>query len=339
MAHVSPSASVRRLRRAATAAGTLLLAAVTACSSQSPQQAKPPELGEIPRTVGVERLHLPVERYMLTPRQALDFDQVSDATVRACMRRLSVPYPATARLPAGSAAERAALDAYTVLYRRYGLTDAAGARTWGYHTPTAASSSAAAAKAVKPKAPSTAARGVLTGVDTSGTPLTSYHGRPVPQGGCLGEAERLLGARGSLGPGTDPDGIVARIKADSFERSMADPRVTKVFSAWSACMDARGFRMSTPMDEVPSASAAAPSRQEIAQARADVACKARTNLVGVWFAVESAYQKAAIAGHGEELDQVMAARDTTLRTIDRLSHSHDASYSHDESHSHDKGES
>jgi hypothetical protein len=163
----------------------------------------------------------------------------------------------------------------------------------------------------------------LTGVDTAGTPLTSHRGRPLPQGGCLGEAERLLEARGPQGPGTDPEGIVARIKADSFERSMADPRVKKVFSAWSACMDSRGFRMSTPLDEVPTANAAAPSRREIAQARADVACKARTNLVGVWFAVESAYQRALIAEHVEQLDQVTAARARTLRTIGRLLYSHD----------------
>ncbi|MFJ9864270.1 hypothetical protein [Streptomyces sp. NPDC101165] len=320
MAYVSTHALVRRVRRAAIAGGVLLLVTLTACSSQ---QNKPPALGKIPRTVGVEHLHLPVERYMLSPRQALDFDQASDAAVRACMRRLSVPYPPAARLPAGSAAAREALDAYTVTYRRYGLTDAAEARTWGYHAPTTTSSGAASAKASPLKPPSSAARGVLTGVDTSGTPLTSYRGRPIPQGGCLGEAERLLGSGGPQGPGTDPDGIVARIKAVSFERSMADPRVTKVFSAWSACMGSRGFGMSTPMDEVPSANAARPSRQEIAQARADVACKARTNLVGLWFAVESAYQRAAIEQHGPELDQVTAARDTTIRAIDQLSHNQD----------------
>ncbi|MGW2485701.1 hypothetical protein ACWCV9_00585 [Streptomyces sp. NPDC001606] len=338
MAYVSapapaqPARHVRRAprrwlpRRVALAGGALALAALSACSSPSAQpshQTAPPVVGAIPRIVGVEHLHLPIERYMLTPRQALEYDEADDAAVRACMRRLSVPYPAAARLPAGSAAEREALDAYTVLYRRYGLTDAAEARTWGYHTPTAASSGTTAAKAAKvakPRSLSTAARGVLTGVDTSGTPLTAYRGRPVPRGGCLDEAERLLGAGGSQGPGTDTDGIVTSIKADGFERSMSDPRVTKVFSAWSACMTSRGFRMSTPMDEVPSSNGATPSRSEIAQARADVACKARTNLVGVWFAVESAYELAAIAEHRAELDRLVKARDATIRAIARLSH-------------------
>ncbi|GLX48803.1 hypothetical protein Shyhy01_17530 [Streptomyces hygroscopicus subsp. hygroscopicus] len=312
-----------RVRRVALVGGALLVAALTACSSRTPRPAGPPALGEIPRTVAVERLHLPVERYMLSPRQALRFDEVQDAAVRACMRGLSAPYPAATRLRAGSAAEREALDEYTVLYRRYGLTDAAEARTWGYHTPAADSSGGTAAKAPKPQFPSAAARDVLTGVDPSGAPVTSYRGRPVPRGGCLGKAERLLGARGSQGPGTDPDGIVARIKADSFERSMSDPRVTKVFARWSACMDSRGFTMHTPMDEVPSSNGATPSRREIAQARADVACKARTDLVGIWFAVESAYQKAAIGQHGAELARVEAARDMTIRTIDRLSRGQD----------------
>ncbi|MEU0333865.1 hypothetical protein [Streptomyces sp. NPDC006193] len=320
MAYLSPPARARRARRAALAGGALLLAALTACSSPSSRPAGPPALGAVPRTVGVAHLRLPVERYMLTPRQALDFDRASDAAVRACMRRLSMPYPPAVRLPAGSAAEREALDAYTVLYRRYGLTDAVEARTWGYHAPTRVAAGSGAAGPSQPKPPSRASRGVLTGTDTSGAPLTSYRGRPVPQGGCLGEAERLLGAAGPQGPGTDPEGIVTRIKADGFERSMADPRVRKVFSAWSACLRARGFTMSTPMDEVPSANSARPSRPEIAQARADVACKARTNLVGVWFAVESAYQEAAIARHGAELGKVAKDRDLTVRAIGRLTH-------------------
>lgn len=46
------------------------------------------------------------------------------------------------------------------------------------------------------------------------------------------KAERLLGAQGSQGPGTGTDGIVTGIKADGFERSMYDARVTTVFSAW-----------------------------------------------------------------------------------------------------------
>ncbi|MEV3854141.1 hypothetical protein AB0J38_07420 [Streptomyces sp. NPDC050095] len=332
MAYVSTPASeppVRRarlVRRAALVGGALTLAALTACSSQSPgpaqpsAPAEPPALDAIPRTVAVEHLHLPVERYMLTPRQALDLDEANDATVRACMRRLAAPYPAATRLRTGSAEERRALDTYTVLYRRYGLTDASEARTWGYHAPTTYSPGTTASTPANPKSLSVTTRSVLTGVNSLGKPLTSLHGRRVPQGGCLGEAERLLGARGPQGPGTDPEGIVVAIKADSFEQSMADTRVTKVFSAWSACMKSRGFGMSTPMDEVPSSNGATPSRSEIAQARADVACKARTNLVGVWFAVESAYQKAAIDQHHAELDEVTTARDATLRMIDRQSH-------------------
>ncbi|MFI9248329.1 hypothetical protein ACIGXF_38585 [Streptomyces sp. NPDC053086] len=104
MAYLSVPAGARRARRAPLAGGALLLAVLTACTPRSSQPPEPPAAGAIPHSVGVSDLHLPVGRYMLTVGQALDLDEADDAAVRACMRRLSVPYPPAVRPPAGSAA-------------------------------------------------------------------------------------------------------------------------------------------------------------------------------------------------------------------------------------------
>ncbi|MCX4690516.1 hypothetical protein OG401_40555 [Kitasatospora purpeofusca] len=47
----------------------------------------------------------------------------------------------------------------------------------------------------------------------------------------------------------------------------------------------------------------------IRMAQTDVECKARTNLIGVWFAVEADYQKAAIAQQPQAFAALKAERD------------------------------
>ena len=60
------------------------------------------------------------------------------------------------------------------------------------------------------------------------------------------------------------------------------------------------------------------SAAEIATARADVACKRRTDLVGIWFSVESAYQGAAIRLNAAALGQAKATMQQELRTAATL---------------------
>ncbi|WP_329563411.1 hypothetical protein OG711_37735 [Streptomyces uncialis] len=48
----------------------------------------------------------------------------------------------------------------------------------------------------------------------------------------------------------------------------------------------------------------APKHEAIRTAARDITCKKRTNLVGIWFAVETAYQKQAVDKHRERLNTV-----------------------------------
>ncbi|MEW2291092.1 hypothetical protein ABZ719_00085 [Streptomyces sp. NPDC006743] len=303
----------------------LLLALTTACTSgrAQPGQEVPPAATP---TAGadVQSLHLPIERYMLTPAQTARYDWAAASLVRDCMRGFGFTYPVSHAPATGEQVLQ-----YSVMFRRYGVTDPETARTWGYHVPRDAPASAATAgrAQAKPPALSAGARTVLSGVDvTTGERITEYLGRRVAVNGCYGAPDRALGARSSAsdglqGPGTGADGIVSRIKAESFVASSRDPRVTDVFRRWQRCMERNGYRVAAdPLSASARLSALdlpEPDQTELAQARTDVACKQRTNLAGVWFAVESAYQEAAIARDGDDLARVARDRDRELAAVQR----------------------
>lgn len=67
-------------------------------------------------------------------------------------------------------------------------------------------------------------------------------------------------------------------------------------------MERAGFDYSTIWDPNDQAWPEPVTDEEIAVAIADVECKQETNVLGVWMAVEAAYQVSAIRQHENELD-------------------------------------
>ncbi|MGW0766375.1 hypothetical protein [Streptomyces sp. NPDC002676] len=306
----------------AVAGSVLALTAAAGCASSAPAErtAGPTPVATPSVTGTTDRLHLPIESYMLTPEQSVQYDWIGRTAIRSCLGRFGFTYPAPAKLTTDSAAT----VAYSVLYRRYGVTDPDSVHRWGYHPPRQTTTATQQSAPMRLSDLPAAARAILTGYDaaTHG-PATSYKGKPIPKRGCLNEPNRILtGAAGGLqGPASGADGLVTKIKADSFTDSMADPRVTAVFRSWSTCMKSRGYHLANPMlaaANLPSMNTRTPTGTEIAQAEADVACKTRTNLTGIWFAVESDYQNAAIAKHSKELAGVKKERDAEVADIQRL---------------------
>lgn len=314
-------ATGRALRAVGSAAAlTIVLGACAAQADSPPRSAGTPAPTPSAGTPA-SALHLPIEAYLLPPRLSVTYDRIRGTLIHDCMRDHGHPYPA----PPRSGSDQRAVDAYTVMYRRYGVTDPAAVRTWGYRRPRpAAGAPPAAATGVRLSDFTPAAQRVLLGRDPeTGKPVRSQDGRTVPAGGCVGAANHELGdeATSPQGPQTGPGELVAAIKHDSFEASRTDPRVSAVFAAWSACMKSQGYRLSDPMhasDRLPKPADGRPGRTEIAQATADVTCKARTNLVGVWFAVESGYQNAAIREHGAALARVRTQLDDEAGRLRRL---------------------
>ncbi|MFJ9523612.1 hypothetical protein ACIRPK_35960 [Kitasatospora sp. NPDC101801] len=198
---------------------------------------------------------------------------------------------------------------------RYGA-DADGYATSGYHYKafyvSGRAGTAAPAWAVEAKAKGRATRSADEQRVADGS-VRSYGGADVPVGGCEGDAKRqLVDGGGYYGPPELP----GRIDADSFDRSLTDPRVVAGFAAWSACMAEGGRPYPDPLSAATDRRwhTPEPTPEELATARTDLACKGRTGLVPTWLHAEQRLQQAAIAEHGAELAAVKAGEQTSVRT-------------------------
>jgi hypothetical protein len=106
------------------------------------------------------------------------------------------------------------------------------------------------------------------------------------------------------------------------QRTAADTRVAAVNAAWSRCMRRDGFEYHSPQElGAPEANrwpTPQPTPVEIATAKADVACKQRTGLAGVWLGVLAAYERQLIEQHKLALDQVKRELDDQIRKANQI---------------------
>ncbi|HET8683380.1 MAG TPA: hypothetical protein VFM54_16160 [Micromonosporaceae bacterium] len=270
--------------RAVAGAAAAAVLALAACSSTGVAGPAEPPVGEVPTLLASVGLRLPVEDYLQTTEQGDRLGAARLVLIRRCMARFGIDYTVKP-LPASGYGPRSLTD------RRYGITDLALARTAGY--------------GLGPRDPKLAARPERPKIGPDGQTVLSGRGRsvvnglPVPDGGCIAEADRALDQ--VVPAGTDVR-IGNQLQLRTFEVSRNDSRVRAAFAAWSACMSGSGYLYDDPLTvmgdpaftgEDP-AHAGRPSPAELAVAAADIGCKARTNLVGIWFTVESAYQRREI---------------------------------------------
>jgi hypothetical protein len=273
----------RRARRAAAVA--LLLLAGAGCGRPASTTAGDRADQPVPRLLRSADLRLPLDAYLATPAEVSELTRGHLALLRRCMARYGFDYPRTA--PPAQAAPRTRNE------RRYGLTDPTAAAVRGYRLV----DRDAAGSAARPAPPALPPGGeaVLTG-----SPGRTVAGRPVPPDGCAGEASRGLSA------GVPPDadsGLPQRLSADSFAHSRGDPRVQAVTRQWAGCMKAAGLDYADPFGPLGDRRFRGPlTRAETTAAQADVACKRQTNLVGVWFTVESTYQHTLIDTNATALE-------------------------------------
>ncbi|MDY0811222.1 hypothetical protein [Kitasatospora purpeofusca] len=265
--------------------------------------AAPPAVDAVPVLATADGQTLPLAKYLISPDEDRRIEAARTALIGSCMKRFGFDYAPAA---VGTKPD--------LMTRRYYLTDAASAAAHGYHWGTQADRKQQSAT---PQPPAPEMQAVLGhgrgGPASSAAPAERTHnGIAIPPGGCLGEADDTLTRGGGI---LQDDARALEINGQGFADSMADGRVRAAFAAWSRCMREKGQTYASPVDAVSderwfsSPTATAP---EIAAATADVDCKQRNNVVGIWFAVETAYQDRAVRADSKRLEQARKAVDVTL---------------------------
>ncbi|MEU3184523.1 hypothetical protein ABZ707_09970 [Streptomyces sp. NPDC006923] len=293
--HRIPAASVRR--RAPAAVYVLALVALAGCTAESPVpaatatatgEAGPGSTGAASTAPVDYTFRLPIAKYSYSDAQNAAIRDAENVLTERCLRTYGIEFqvPPVPRRTG-------------ISDRRYGLSNAADAAQYGYHLP----------PDPPPYNPTRGLAGeeaaVMTGAPggpTANETLT-YRGMKVPAGGCRWEAAR------SLATGHEDRkaaGVAGDIANESYQVSIKDKRVQDVTRAWSACMKGRGFTYSSPMTALgdPKFLEKEMADGETATAEADIRCKKETDLLNVWFSVESEIQKAMIAKQSKTLDRL-----------------------------------
>ncbi|MET8582732.1 hypothetical protein ABZX39_17860 [Streptomyces collinus] len=266
-------------RPAAPAALLALLALLAGCASPGPSSPVPSAAGRAgtraataPTASGPGRsdytYRLPLAAYSYSDAEYAVIESAQRILARDCMKGFGLSYRPVRKSASGTTSDR-----------RYGISDMAVAARYGYHLPP------------EPRNPGTELgpeqRDVLYGKKSA------FHGKAVPDAGCLGWAVRKLAE-----PYAYPAGVTAAsaISAEGFRASMRDRGVRALFARWSACMKGKGYRYASPLDPFRDHgfTDGRVTARERRTATADMACKGRTGLLESWLRAEAGIQRGMI---------------------------------------------
>jgi len=288
-------------RLTAGAVAVLAFAGCTLSNAGEPDNTEP-EIGPVPTLLASVDLRLPVQDYLPTDAQTAEFAHARLALIQQCMKRFGIDY-VVEEIPSTGYGPRSLTD------RRYGVTDAELVLRDGFGLGDRDPS-----RLPRPAKPDIGPDGESA---LFGKGPSIVRGIQIPTGGCVGEADRTLDR--AIPSGADPQ-LGNKLQFQSFDSSKQDSRVRAGFSAWSSCMAEIGYPSPNPL-----AAAADPrftgrqvATEQIDAAEADIRCKAKTNLIGIWFTVESAYQKREIERNTEAFascEKALAARQRAAELV------------------------
>ncbi|MFF3212484.1 hypothetical protein ACFYYB_17670 [Streptomyces sp. NPDC002886] len=303
----------RTALRAALPAAVLLVLVLAGCSDPDGGGSAQgePKLGEVAVAPATASISLPLDAYTDTDAETARMGQVQQRLLSRCMARYGFPYEEVRT--SGAAGAQGPEGRHRALF---GAVDAEFAAAHGYDT------TAGKGRPVKPPAkplsesatlvmhgerpggqqgaeqpPDAASEEEAAQVDSG----IDVAGQKVPPGGCIREAYRKLYAptKGSVDL-LFPFGLAS----EAHERSKGDSRVVAVLGNWSACMEKSGYTgLKDPYEVVQKLGLEADpgGPKAVVAAKADVACKREVNLVGIWAAVEKAYQQRLVEEQAETL--------------------------------------
>ena len=277
-------------------AAALVLFAVAACGSATPEPAAPtvPFGPAAPVTAAVPagRLALPFDRYRPSFAEETEIGRARAVLTRACLRERGV------RLTIPDDVRIAGVLDLTPNLRRYGVIDEATATRYGYHFPRTAEE----------------ARRQWDNEQWSASLTEPERMALFGEGGCTEQADAEL---------TDVDDDFF-VDADfrSLRTSGADPRVVAATAAWHACMTEQGFdypdpnaAISDPHWDLDAADIPAAEKDT---ALADVRCKTSTRFVETWHDVEVGVQQEELRRDADRFAALASARDKRLTAARRV---------------------
>ncbi|WP_406453521.1 hypothetical protein OG782_21990 [Streptomyces sp. NBC_00876] len=286
----------------------VLLAACSACSSSADggrsDEKSEPGIAATPPVLSTVGLRLPLDAYDATYEETEALQEGQGTLVARCMARYGFRYSIPRRT--GSPATGGANA------RIFGVVDPDEAARYGYGVPgeertpgrtpqKLTASEEIALNGAPDLKPTDMPRSQAEAVKKGGS-KQRINGKPVPVGGCGREAFLKLYA-------PEPNAVdvmyVFNLKSQAESRAREDSRTKTVNKYWSDCMARKGHTAADPMNvttELGIADDALSSPAAVTAAKADVSCKKEVNLVGVYLAVQSAYQNRQIDKFAETLD-------------------------------------
>lgn len=299
----------------------LAMAVLGGCSSSGDVGGEP-ELGSVPSPSSFDaaQISTPLDAYLPTPEENYTLKKARVLLVNQCMRQLG--YPDNPQ-PLGKFTGEAYLE-----HTEFLVSPIQQVERWGYKSPPGTETGKQEREAGFTKDVTKIQGQLFTGR------VATFNGKPVPDGGCEGEALRTL----TKGAATTqevklPDGSAAGAGKDGFGEGFAemvvssargkamakvrnDSRFEKATTDWSDCMKKQGYTFGSPSaarNDKRWANATQPGKEEISVAVADMRCKQDVNYLGIGIAVESAYENQLIEEDAEILKE---AKDKTARWIE-----------------------
>lgn len=299
-----------RVRLAALAG---LAVALGSCTSDADEPEPEPELGSIPVIEEVSELVLPLEIYRYSSDDYRIVQHAAWLLIGECVSQFGAEYTAA------DPALVTGIPPFDSNARRYGLFDPEHAATLGYNFSAEQGDTGSQTEpdpATRWNPGETELLLVRGGTFNLVTPPADVEGRPLPEDGCQGEANRIL-REGTLAEPPSLD-LFNDLNVESHERAEADSRVEAAIAQWSECMGQAGYNYRTIWEPNNESWPEPPGDQEITVAQSDVACKQETNLVGIFYTVETAYQERIIEDNAEALAALRGFMDAQKENAARV---------------------
>ncbi|MEU5823269.1 hypothetical protein [Streptomyces sp. NPDC047803] len=242
---------------------------------------------------------LPIQGYLPSDNARTQLLQAKKQLVGDCMKEYGFSWSPAPDLPR--------IGGKTFVDWRYGIHDLELAKRRGYKPD--ADDQAAYDKAMHEGAGEEKERSRAESQMLDGSGPAEVNGVKVPDGGCLGRADRRIDIEAAQ------TSTAQQISAQTFVQSKSAGKVVKAFAAWSACMKEKGYTYAAPLDasDDPRFGSAEVSSEEIATATADILCRDRTNVAKIWYDAETDMQTDAIEDRAEQLEEEADALDGAVK--------------------------